>query len=608
MMSGFLQAKRPKSEEVVNGRDLVGVLDNIFEALHGVDEVRQAGFNQSPLLRRPSGAGSVTRWRQRLGKIKEANSGEPIADCIAAPRNDALAPRFVRYLENPNRFVSHFRVTADEIDNLLLLVGALEQVATRLAQGDLTLGSHLEELKKWLTETAPNDAVVTAIVQSVDRALEALEHDDTFHASDLSEALRMMLGDKPNERSNSDSPSHPEERVKNFAELDFLHAFPGVPVHVGHLDAKWVPTATPPVAWPLARETLEQSTAGRRLTLSLDAKANSDLFLFYSALAIVPTEDLELSWCEELGTEVTTPSPFLLLLELQTAVRGTSQERVPHSPQVSCGTSELEGRHSFEYPIDAAFIYSICPRRYVYDFVLNAGPTYRNAFQQLFAMGPLLLLRQSNDLFPKRLQTYNRRNLVGLYAQALGDSRGPEFWNAAAFKASADGARAISQSYTPYPVSSDHEDPSARLTHRAVFRMLLLPTDHDDAWNKWRRDHIGFEPNEKGTEVVPPNRGGDQRLSEFLNAYWDSGRFHRHEGGREVVTSRPVLNGLQREKSIRRVQDLRSHRDAETAGSLPNANTGDWCRVCPHSARCPRSGIADPLDKLIVAEVRADGD
>jgi hypothetical protein len=596
MMSGFLQARR-QDGQIVNGRNQIATLDNIFEALQGVDEERDPN---RLLLRRPPGGSSVECWKRRLGRIRTAVSRGPVSDRIQGTTTATMAPRFVRYLENPNRFISHFRVTRDELDNLEVLVDAVHEVAQRLLSDKVDLKGHLQRLQAWLQETAgQEDTVVLAICANINDALKTLGEDATFHAADLSQALRMMLGDKGRDEQEDDTPSAPGDRIMNFAELDLLHGFAGVPVHIGHLDAKWLPTAAPPVPWPLSRASLDAFEAGRRLMTTLDAKSQSDLFLFYSAIAIAEPEGLQLSWCEELGTEVTTPSPFLLLLQLDTKVWGATTTEVPHTPQTALAPLPEVENHPYDYPIDAAFIHSICPRRYFYDFVANEGPTYRNAFQQIFVMGSLLRLRALDSGYLRRLGMHIP-NAIDDYDNILGGASGPEYWNRLSLQESDRGALSVSTSTTAYPV--DSLNGGQRVTHRATFRMLLLPSCHDHAWIKWRK-RIEFEALEGEFQAEPETRGADQRLSEYLNAYWNTNYFHIHRNGVEQeFKDAKELNRIQAIKSNTRTREFSTARANAQLAALPSPETGDWCRVCPHTARCPRSGVADASASVLTSE------
>lgn len=596
MTSGFLQARR-QDKKIVNGRDRIATLDNIFEALQGVDEEREPNVL---LLRRPPAGSSVARWKRRIGRIRTAVSREPVSDRIQGNDTATMAPRFVRYLENPNRFISHFRVTPEELDDLEVLIDAVAEVAQRLLEEEVHLSGHLERLKIWLQETVgSDDEVVLAICENINDALKTLGEDATFHAADLSQALRMMLGDKGRDEQEDDTPSAPGDRIMNFAELDILHGFAGISVHIGHLDAKWLPTAAPPVPWPLSRESLDAFEAGRRLTTTLDAKSASDLFLFYSAIAIASPEGLQLSWCEELGTEVTTPSPFLLLLQLPTKVWGATNEVVLHKPQTERVPLPEIQPHPYEYPIDAAFIHSICPRRYFYDFVANEGPAYRNAFQQIFVMGVLLLLRNRDGLWPQSLLTYNISEPISNYYQTLGDMSGPEYWNEFSLYSAQLGAKVVSKSSTKYPWKKSLI--SDRHTHRAAIRMLLLPSSHDRAWISWR-NRIGYVPADKPIEEPPPSNGADQRLSEYLNAYWDVGPdgFHYHHQGAKKRDAN--LNALQEARAVSQLTAFQTSKGSGSPTALPKPETGDWCRVCPHTARCPRSGVADASASVLTSE------
>jgi hypothetical protein len=595
MMSGFLQARR-QDGQIVNGRDQIATLDNIFEALQGVDEKREPDLR----LRRPPGGSSIERWKKRLGHIRTAVSSEPVSNRIPGTTTATMAPRFVRYLENPNRFISHFRVTRDELDNLEVLVDAVHEVAQRLLSDKVDLKGHLQRLQVWLQESAgQEDKVVLAICANIDHALATLGEEATFHAADLSQALRMMLGDKGRDELEDTTQSAPGDRIMNFAELDLLHGFAGVPVHIGHLDAKWLPTAAPPVPWPLSRASLDTFEAGRRLKTTLDAKSQSDLFLFYSAIAIADPEGLQLSWCEELGTEVTTPSPFLLLLQLGTKVWGATTAEVPHTPQTALVPLPEVENHPYEYPIDAAFIHSICPRRYFYDFVANEGPAYRNAFQQIFVMGVLLLLRSKVGLWPDILLSYNLSQPVSKYYPVLGEMSGPEYWNEFALSSAQSGANTVSRSSTKYPWNADLI--SERHTHRAAIRMLLLPSSHDHAWISWRK-RVNYVPADKTIEEPPPSNGADQRLSEYLNAYWDNGPdgFHYHHQGSKKRSAN--LNALQDERALSHLTAFQTSLAAGSPRALPKPETGDWCRVCPHTARCPRSGVADASASVLTSE------
>ena len=176
---------------------------------------------------------------------------------------------------------------------------------------------------------------------------------------------------------------------------------------------------------------------------------------------------------------------------------------------------------------------------------------------------------------------------------------GPEYWNEFSLYSAQLGAKVVSKSSTKYPWKKSLI--SDRHTHRAAIRMLLLPSSHDRAWISWR-NRIGYVPADKPIEEPPPSNGADQRLSEYLNAYWDVGPdgFHYHHQGAKKRDAN--LNALQEARAVSQLTAFQTSKGSGSPTALPKPETGDWCRVCPHTARCPRSGVADASASVLTSE------
>jgi hypothetical protein len=465
----------------------------------------------------------------------------------------------------------------------------------------------------FLREQAPDQASAyekQAFEQLVDSLKDSAENSSLliFEPDEFASAIRLLLGEAVAEE-DKDSP---EGRISSLEDLDRLHGFAPLSIHVADLSAKWVPSSESPVPWPLTKSLLDSAAGAaalqaKRLVTQLEARAEADLFLFYGALAISP--DIILSWSHQLNGEESVRSPFLKLLDLKPSPAASAvlvSTLVPSAPV----RTVHEPFRPDDFPIDAAFIHSICPRRYVYDFVVHDGPFYESGFAQGFAISSYLHLRsrvRPERRFGPTPWRQEEANPDGNCDQAVVAEFRRDYtsignhavWSEASLGRGVKAGRSVSKGYLQYPLWLTDYRAAAQRYERSLLRLLLLPSAHDTAWTAWRR-RIGFEGLYTSPEkfdaafsAPPDSTASDQRMSEFLNAYWEWRNNHRHEAGRlhKYVNSDAGLeaaNQHQSEMVSKRRAEFRDH--LATPGKLhevvPEAHPGGWCQKCPHAGYC----------------------
>ena len=609
LMSGFLNAS--DNGRRIEGARLVPALNRLFDFLRGVDEHSEDGR-----VRLPEGAQVFDNWTARLREAKTAAEASLSfeADVERALRPAGGKKRFHRYLGNPYRYLSFVRVKPEAIADLMILINVVRsEFGAALLHSDFDASAHLEAIIGYLKREAPvspddyDRAVFQNLMSSIKDSAVSVAN-VKFEPDECASAVRLILG----EPLEHDDPDSPEGRISALEDLDRLHGFAPLSIHIADLSARWIPTAASPVPWPLTNSFLENvkvrsAERAKRLVTQLEAKAEADLFLFYGALAISP--DVILSWAHQLNGDESVASPFLRLLDLDVTPLQISSPAPARSDALTFARASV-ALTAADFPIEAALIYSMCPRRYVYDFVVHEGPFYETGFTQQFAISNYLHLRALVDVLGGKPNPWRAVGSGGALAveevieayrvNYTGYGNHP-VWSKAALRRAISAAQTVSKGSLQYPDWFADDAAARPLYPRAFLRLLLLPSQHDEAWTSWR-ERVGYEAMVSDYEAAllkaPDSTASDQRMGEFLNTYWSPP--HRHLNGAKdaLFGANPRLPPYLRDKEIRKSanehqsrQVLKRRQAFRSTGvkpdeSVPEARPGNWCKMCPHAGHC----------------------
>lgn len=350
------------------------------------------------------GCYTIDEWRERLAVFNDAYN-EAVWEFVAEPTGNPVADRKIEILGNPFKNFSAFSISDKRLDAVIgVLVQLIEMAGKLFGENEpVSIHRHMAKLNAILEmKEGMSEELYLQERSCVKQIFEALESDKIkdflCYPGDIAYSmLSLMRGNlDEEERANNDL----NILVFNIFHIEAAPVFAKGKVHICLADIGKLPGPNGKFTWPMdgsILEILEDSDNyvanwinGNKITTL------SNRNYIYSALK---NKDVEISWIQQQGEKILSPSPYITLLEKLTNVkieesnvRGLDQETVAKIP----ARKKLE-RESFSmrineelHMIDGEMEYAICPMRYVYSYVIGNNPTYRGDYQQNRAMMRLI--------------------------------------------------------------------------------------------------------------------------------------------------------------------------------------------------------------------------
>ena len=346
------------------------------------------------------GCYTVEEWDERLNHFVDAYENA-VDVFVPTPSGGGGKDRNREILGNPFHFFGVFSIKEERLDDVIGIIRQLIKMAKILfgKNEPISIYEHMSKLDSMLEmrEGMPQELYLEER-EKVKRIFAALEsekvRDFLCYPGDLAAALLSFMGDKAEDDENK---FELKTLVFEIFQVEAAPLAAKGKVHICLADITKLPGATGKYTWPLDEGFLQNMRdAGRGTYLSniLENNRLSALSNRYYVYAALKNECVEISWIQKQGEKIFSPSPYITLLDKLTDAQICESEIRKLDLQT---VSEIEEKQRLEkeyhirdgqghWQYDCELEYALCPMRFVYSYVLNDMPTYRNEYQQNRAM------------------------------------------------------------------------------------------------------------------------------------------------------------------------------------------------------------------------------
>ncbi|MBQ7864186.1 MAG: hypothetical protein IJ353_06965 [Lachnospiraceae bacterium] len=346
------------------------------------------------------GCYTVEEWRERLKIFNEAYN-EAVWEFVLEPTGDSVADRKKEILGNPFKNFSPFSIKDERLEAVFGVLKQLMEMAEKLfgANEPVSIHNHMAKLDALLEmKQGMSEELYVQERSCIKQIFDALESDKVkdflCYPGDIAYSmLNLMRGNMDDEdKVNNDL----NILVFNIFHIEAATVFAKGKVHICLADIGKLPGPNGKFAWPMDSDILEQLEEPTNYVSnwinSNKVTTLSNRNYIYCALK---NKEVEISWIQQQGEKLLSPSPYITLLDKLTNVkieesnvRGLDQEEITSIPaQKKLERKDFSMRTNENlHIIDGEMEYALCPMRYVYSYVLGDNPTYRGDYQQNRAM------------------------------------------------------------------------------------------------------------------------------------------------------------------------------------------------------------------------------
>ena len=342
------------------------------------------------------GCYTVDEWKARLDTFTDACHNA--VDVFTVQADDPEDKRKQEDLGNPLRYFSAFSINESHIAEVMDIIDQLIRMAKALFGGNepVSIHEHMNKLDGmlYMHKGMPKELYLEER-EKVKQIFEALEsekvRDFLCYPGDLAAALLSFMGG----RTDDEEQSHAglQTLVFNIFQVEAAPIAAKEKVHICLADISRLPGAAGKYGWPLDEDVLLTiAECNKNTYLNNWIKNNrltplSNRYYLYTALK---NKDVEISWVQKQGEKLYSPSPYITLLDKlsDTQIRGTDARLLelpyvtgiyPHK-HLECSFDIRDNEKMYEH--DAKLVYSLCPMRFVYEYVLGDSSAYRSEYQQ----------------------------------------------------------------------------------------------------------------------------------------------------------------------------------------------------------------------------------
>lgn len=342
-----------------------------------------------------TGCYTVDEWNDRLDTFTDVYDNA--IDVFAVQSDDPDDRRKREILGNPFHHFSVFSIKESHIDNVIDIIGQLIKMAKTLfgKNEPISIHEHMNKLDAmlYMHEGMPRELYLEER-EKVKCIFEVLENekikDFLCYPGDLATALLSFMGDRINDEEQNNVGLR--TLVFNIFQVEAAPIATNGKVHICLSDISRLPGATGKYGWPLEEDVLLSIVEHNKKTYLNNWIENNRLtalsnrYYIYTALK---NDHVEISWIQKQGEKLYSPSPYITLLDKlsdtqiqETDVRTLDLQYVAEIAPHKRLESGFDIRNNKQHEYDSELVYSLCPMRFVYGYVLGDSPTYRNEYQQ----------------------------------------------------------------------------------------------------------------------------------------------------------------------------------------------------------------------------------
>lgn len=341
-----------------------------------------------------TGCHSVEEWDSRLELLHQIQSD--VVSIFRSDSDDPVDRRWDEVMGNPFISLSMFDVNEEDTDSVTYVMRRLLEIAEGLfGDDDVDLGDHTSKLMKVLEAGNDRSTIMAWEYKMIDDLLGVIgETGPTgkYPMTDIARAMRVFLDNDVRTGNQEDSSS---EWVRPLYDMDGNSYRK---VHILLCDMKRLPGGSGSPTWPLSGETLERIRINQSrhddvpligfTSFILENVPVANRYLIYSAFK---NEEVTLSWVEEISDKLYAPSPYIKLLERWEPIESSVPAGIPVG-DIPAEEPKVVGLSmgSLDVAPEARIDYALCPRRFLYGYLLADHPTYSSRFNQGFVIGGLV--------------------------------------------------------------------------------------------------------------------------------------------------------------------------------------------------------------------------
>ena len=354
------------------------------------------------------------QWKSRISKLRKIykEAVKPFYDNLS--EFDDL--RISEIAGNPFNKFGPFAVDLDRADNILSLIEKIIDISQHLFQNtrETNISTHMSQLEKLVSREVDfmsKEDDEAQVVQSLMSSISKLKRKKLeCYVDDIVSAMHIYL-----------SQNIDEEQAKSFVglvypilQIDAASIKHGKKVYVCMCDIDNMPGTIRDFEWPLNREVVNryiELTNNSLLKLNNQNYELAAVYNRYYLFSAFRNISLELSWIDTNGRKKSVPSPYISLLtqngcEISSCTKAKiNGELINNTAEASpVITSETGLYYNKDHGIkDVKMEYALCPLRHLYSFILDSSPHFTNEFQNVRAMGNLIVVFQKllKDLYDK---------------------------------------------------------------------------------------------------------------------------------------------------------------------------------------------------------------
>lgn len=345
------------------------------------------------------GCHTVEQWNRRLGIFTEAyNEAIDVFTIASASSEDIFEKHKKEVLGNPFRQFGVFSIREERIEDVLTIIHQLITMAKKLfgANEPISIQEHMNRLDEllYMNDGMPQDLYLEEKkkVKQIFAALESDKIQDFLcYPGDVSAAMLAFMNGTLEE--NETDKNDLQTLVFNIYQIEAAPLSAKGKVHICLADIGKLPGTSGNYFWPVDEELLTEIEAKQKDTYVknwIDSMHNTALANRYYIYNALKNPDVEISWIQQQGGKLLSPSPYLTLLDRLTdakitenSVRNLTLASIAKIPAYKKLDTNFDIRTNMSlHNPDSEMEYALCPMRFVYSHVLGDRSAYQNEYQQ----------------------------------------------------------------------------------------------------------------------------------------------------------------------------------------------------------------------------------
>lgn len=343
------------------------------------------------------GCYTVDEWNKRLETFIDVY--DEAIDIFAHKRTgNPSVDRKMEALGNPFSYFGVFSVKEKRIGDVIDVIGQLIKMAQTLfgANEPISIQQHMSKLDAmlYMNDGMPQELYLEERkkVQQIFKALESDSiRDFLCYPGDLAAALLSFMGGQIEDEAENNKGL--KTLVFNVFQVESASIAANGKVHICMADISRMPGAAAEFGWPLDEDVLQKLSNSRKESYANNWMENSKLTALsnrYYMYAALKNKQVEISWIQQQGEKLYSPSPYITLLDKfsdaaikDTEVRKLDLQSVSQILPHKHVEDQFDIRQDTQLrSYDSELEYSLCPMRFVYSYVLGECEAYRNEYQQ----------------------------------------------------------------------------------------------------------------------------------------------------------------------------------------------------------------------------------